>query len=545
MPNTIWRRRSLTAYAAMCAAAALIGTVAGCGGSTSSGGAADSVLTISTGQSSTFVANYNPFSPNAEDAAKGMIYEPLFFYDTAKAGDVQPWLGTSFAWSSGGKTLSVQLRHGVTWSDGKPFTSADVAFTFNLALQDSALNENALPLASVATDGTYGVTINFSTPAYADAYTTLGKTYILPRHIWQSVSDKATWLDPTPVGTGAYLVWKTTDETLQLTANPHYYRSGMPHFKTVRFLAFTSNASSDAALESGEVDWGGNFIPDIQKAYLGRDKGYAVSNIPVATGFLEPNLRTGPTAQLAVRQAISAALDRSYISNTVYNGYAPATNTAGLVDPAFNAVAGSAVKPFPAASSAAAKAILTQSGITTPVTITCGVIAGYTDYVSDLQIIKQELAPAGINLTIDAQSQAAWVADRSTGQFQMLIDSAGLTPSPYYYYYEALSSKVAPPIGQNDSVGNYGRYGNPTVDALLTDIASSPDELSKTDDFGQIEQIYAHDLPYIPLFGQQDEIEFNGNNVAGYPTTANPYAAAAVYVFPDLGWVAMHLRPLG
>jgi peptide/nickel transport system substrate-binding protein len=542
MPDRKWRRRSL----AVCATVALVGTVAGCGGSADSGGGgADSVLTISTGQSGTFVANYNPYSPNAEDAAKGMVYEPLFFYDTAKAGAVEPWLGTSFAWSNGGRTLTVQLRHGVVWSDGQPFTSADVAFTFDLALHDTALNQNALPLSDVTTNGTYGVTINFSTAAYSDAYSALGKTYILPRHIWQSVSDKATWLDPTPVGTGAYLVSKTSNETLQLTANPHYYLPGMPHFKTVRFLAFTSNTSSDAALESGEVDWGGNFIPDIQKAYLGRNKGYAVSNIALATGFLEPNLRTGPTAQLAVRQAISAALDRSYLSNTVYNGYAPATNTAGLVEPAFGSVAGPAVKPFSAPSSAAAKAILTQAGIATPVDITCGVIAGYTDYVSDLQIIKQELAPAGINLTIDAQSQAAWVADRSTGQFQMLMDSAGLTPSPYYYYYEALSSKVAPPIGQNDSVGNYGRYDNPTVDALLADIASSPNELSKKDDFAQIEQIYAHDLPYIPLFGQQDEIEFNGNNVTGYPTTANPYAAAAVYVFPDLGWVAMHLRPLG
>jgi peptide/nickel transport system substrate-binding protein len=106
-----------------------------------------------------------------------------------------------------------------------------------------------------------------------------------------------------------------------------------------------------------------------------------------------------------------------------------------------------------------------------------------------------------------------------------------------------LDSKVATPLGQNDSVGNFGRYSNPAVDSLLNTIAASPNELSDTQDFAQIEQIFAAQLPDIPLFEQQDEIEFNGNNVTGYPTLSNPYAAAAVYISPDLGWVADRLAP--
>jgi peptide/nickel transport system substrate-binding protein len=66
-----------------------------------------------------------------------------------------------------------------------------------------------------------------------------------------------------------------------------------------------------------------------------------------------------------------------------------------------------------------------------------------------------------------------------------------------------------------------------------------------TQDFYQIEQIFAAQLPDIPLFEQQDEIEFNGNNVTGYPTLSNPYAAPAVYISPDLGWVADRLAPAG
>ena len=58
-----------------------------------------------------------------------------------------------------------------------------------------------------------------------------------------------------------------------------------------------------------------------------------VSDIPLGTTFLVPNMATGPTTKLAVRQAISAAINRSYISDTVYNGYAPASNPEALITP--------------------------------------------------------------------------------------------------------------------------------------------------------------------------------------------------------------------
>jgi peptide/nickel transport system substrate-binding protein len=541
-----WRVPTVSTAAAFLAVA----TLAACGssgGSNNSGGSPGSgpsgVLTVTTGAAGDFANNFNQFSPNAEDPSRGMIYEPLFFYDTAKAGSVTPWLGTGYAWSNDGKTLTVQLRHGVKWSDGKPFTAADVAYTFNLAAQNTALNENALPLANATTSGTYTAVINFTTPAYTDGFAALGKTYILPQHIWQSIPDKSTYLNSNPVGTGAYEVSKVSGQVMELTANPHYYLPGLPKFKTIRFLAYTGNTTSDAAIEQGQLDWAGSFIPNIKNTYLAKNPKFTVVNIPLSTAFLVPNMAKGPTTTLAVRQAISDALDRSYISNTVYDGYAPPSNPAALLTPNFSAVASSQVGTFPAADVAQAKTTLAKAGIKTPLNLTVKVVTGYTDYISDLQIIQSELKPAGINLTIDSEAYSAFTADQSTGNFQLLIDNFGYVPSPWYYYYEMLYSKIATPLGQNDTVGNFGRYSNPQVDSLLNAIAASPDEMSETQDFAQIEQIFAAQLPDIPLFEQQDEIEFNGNNVTGYPTTSNPYAAAAVYISPDLGWVADRLAP--
>ena len=346
MSSRPWRARMIGTPAAIAAAMLLAacgssgGTTAGSGSSSpsASSNSSSSLLTITTGAAGTFQDDFNPYSPNVEDPTNGMIYETLFFYDTAKAGVVDPWLGTSYAWSDGGKTLTVQLRHGVKWTDGKPFTSADVAYTFNLALKNAALNKFALPLKSVTTSGPYTVAINFKQSAYTDAYYALGRVDILPQHIWQSVKDPTTFLNSHPVGTGAFELSKFSGQVFTLTANPHYYMPGLPHFKTIRFLAFSGNTTSDAAIESGEVDWAGSFIPNIKQTYLAKNPKFVVSDIPLSTAFLVPNLVSGPTSKLAVRQAISAAVNRTSISNTVYNGYAPPTNPEALITPNYNSV---------------------------------------------------------------------------------------------------------------------------------------------------------------------------------------------------------------
>jgi peptide/nickel transport system substrate-binding protein len=540
-----WRVLSASIAASLAAMGLLAACSSGSGGGSPASSGQSGVLTVTTGSAGVFADNFNMFSPNAEDPTNGMIYEPLFFYDTAKSGSVQPWLGTSFAWSNGGKTVTVQLRRNVQWTDGKPFTSTDVVYTFDLAIKNKAVNKFGLPLASVKADGQYAVTINFATPAYSDAYYALGRVEILPQHIWQSISDPTTTLNEHPVGTGPYELSSISGETMTFTANPHYYFPGLPKFKTIRFLSYNSNTSSDAAIENGTIDWAGSYIPDIQKLYLAKNPKYAVSDIPLSTAFLVPNLATGPTANLAVRQAISDALNRSYISNTVYNGYASPTNPEALILPNYKAqlspsLAGAS---FGSPNAALAKSTLQRAGVKIPLSLTVDMVSGYTDYLSDLQIIQQELKPAGINLTINQPVYSAFIADQSTGNFQLLMDNFGYTPDPYSYYYSLLDSSVAPPIGQSDSVGDYNRYRNPHVDALLNQIAATNDPATQNQDFYQIEQTFASQLPDIPLFNQQDEIEFNGNVVSNYPTLQNAYGAPAVYIQPDIGWIAARLEP--
>jgi peptide/nickel transport system substrate-binding protein len=544
------------------ALAGLLGaSVAGCAGSSGSGGsAAGGVVTVSTGAATSFQADFNPFSPNDNVATNGMIYEPLYYFDTVDSSKVSPWLATSYTWSDGGRTLAFQLRHGVKWTDGQPFTAADVAFTFQKMISEpTPYNEYDLPITGAKATGDYGVTLTFSKAVYSDLYYIAGKVDILPEHVWKSVTNPTTWQNSTPVGTGAFKVASVTPQVLTMTANPHYYEAGYPKIKTVRFLSYSGNTASNAAIEDGQLDWAGNYIPNIKTGYLDKNPKFQLVNIPLSVADFVPNLKTGPTASLAVRQAISDALGRTFISQSVYDGEAPATNPEALLTPNFSSVVDSslpAALPGTANISAVATVLknagykMGSDGIYNdpsgaPLKVAIQVISGYTDYVQDVQIAQQQLKQAGIDLVVDSESYQQFTSNQDSGNFQLLIDNFGYTPSAYAYYYDLLDSTLAPKAGVADTIGNYGGYDNAQVDADLSTIAGTLDTATQNTAFSDIEKRVVADLPVIPLFEQQNEQEFNGGAVTGYPTKADPYASAAIYMQPDIGWVMMRLAPVG
>jgi peptide/nickel transport system substrate-binding protein len=553
MARRISIRRSGVWAAALLAGSLLAASCSSSGGGTSAAGSGSSngTLTIAFGNNTPFADDFNPFSPTSNLESQGLIYEPLWFFDMADASQSHPWLATKYAWSNGGKTLTVDLRHNVKWSDGKPFTSADVAFTFNLIKKNASLNQNALPLAGATTAGPYVAKINFTQPSYTDINYIAGTTYIVPQHLWQNVSNPSTYQNGKPVGTGAYIESSVSGQSMTFKANPHYYQPGLPKIKTLRYLYFSGNNSIDLAIENGQVGWGGAFIPNIKQTYESKSPNYHVISIPAAIINIVPNMVSGPTTSLPVREAISDAINRKFIGQSVYDGLVAQINQTGLVQPLYQSVTDpSLAQPFPY-SVAKAKQLLQSAGYTMgsngyfqkngqELTITCQVPSGYTDYVSVLQIVEQEMKAAGIHLVVDAESLSQYSSNRANGNFQLLIEYYGFTPSPYVYYKNLLDSQGIPKIGQLDAAGDYGRYSNPTVNQLFTQIAATPNVIAAKSQFYKIESIVTKDLPIIPVSDQQGDTEFNGNVVSGYPTLTNPYAED-VPIAPDYAWVTPRL----
>src|SRR5260370_9603106 len=135
---------------------------------------------------------------------RGLIYEPLIELNLAPAPKFYPWVATSYAWSNGGKQITVTIRSGVKWNNGTAFTPADVAFTYNMIKKNTAINLGGLAISNVSTSGNK-VTLTFPSAQYTNLEQIAG-VGIVPASVWSKVSNPATFTDPNPVGTGPFVL---------------------------------------------------------------------------------------------------------------------------------------------------------------------------------------------------------------------------------------------------------------------------------------------------------------------------------------------------
>jgi len=96
-------------------------------------------VTLVANEAGDLVRNFNPFSGNVITGTPGLIYETLLFFNRAD-DTAHPWLASSYEFSTDATQLTFHLRNDVKWSDGQPFTSADVKFTLDELIKYSDLD---------------------------------------------------------------------------------------------------------------------------------------------------------------------------------------------------------------------------------------------------------------------------------------------------------------------------------------------------------------------------------------------------------------------
>ena len=104
----------------------------------------------------------------------------------------------------------------------------------------------------------------------------------------------------------------------------------------MQFPTYASANTALSALQTNQLHWAGNFIPGVQQVFVNGHSNHHVWFAPVQTNSLEPNLTKFPTNQLAVRKAISLAIDRTALSKQAEGGLEPpVSNASGLMLPIF------------------------------------------------------------------------------------------------------------------------------------------------------------------------------------------------------------------
>jgi peptide/nickel transport system substrate-binding protein len=559
--------RRLIKYGVVIASCCL--AAAACSSSSSSGGSgsgskgtstATGVLTIDNESGGNWTCDFNPFNLSDISFSLGNVYEPLVFVDTLNDAKTTPWLATSYAWSNGNKTLTFTIRKGVKFTNGDPLTAADVAYTFNLLKQNKTLDINAVwsVLTSVSQQGSDQVVMQFKAPAVTYFYYIADQIGIVDQKVWSKISDPTKYPDTNPIGTGPYEVSSKTctPENIKYTANPNYWIKGEPKVGTVNYPAFLTNDTANTYLAAGNAQWGSQFIPDIN-TFLKAQPAIKWWFPPVANVSMFINLTNPLLKNLAVRQAMAYAIDRSKASKIGEYGEEPPSNQTGIVTPTFSswldtsqaATFGNdyAYNPKKAISilekagfKKGSNGIFAKNGQQLSFSIINN--GGFSDWVNAVNVIAADLKAVGISVTPQDLSQTTYEDKLFAGQFQLGYGAETGGPSPYFELRQWLYSANSAPIG-TPAGSNFERFSDQAVDNLINEYPTTTSPAEQQSIVDQLEKVMLADVPVIPVTEAVDWFQYDTSKFSGWPTPTDPYAQPAAYNYPDWGQVMLHLTP--
>ena len=556
----------LTRSRAVAAAAVLALGLAGCTGSDGAGkpGAkGDSSITVFNGANGAIVENWNPFIPNFLQPTSGAIHEALFWYNMATDAPPQPMLGTAYQWNADGTELTITTREGVTWTDGKPFSAKDVAFTFDLIRRNKAINATNLQIKSAVAKDDKTAVLTFGVKTFTDEAAIIGHTPIVPEHIWSKIGDPSKTINPNPVGTGPYKLKTFSAQSYVLEKNPAYWQPGKPQIQNVRFISLATADAASAALTAGQVDWMTSFLPGLDQLLKNHKELTYVNTPAMTTAILTCSNAalgcTGPQTEVAVRQAIYHALNRDQLNKLAGGGFAGAASPTMLLperdkkwiaDPAQATIPGTADVAKANQILDAAGWVKGGDGIRAKggqrLSMTIQTVTGWSDYISLNDAMAQQFKEAGIELKPSQMSWNEWSNNQVQGKYQLSLDSIGLgaNSNPYHTYQPRYSSATTAKVGEAArNSGNFARYDNPVVDEAVQVAAGTNDEAVQKEQYTIIQREIVRDLPYIPVYVNSLLTEFNTSRATGWPTNEDKYALPASWKIWDNGIVLANLKP--
>ncbi len=280
--------------------------------------------------------NLNPaiIASNGVFFVASKVVEPLAEASYTGKDGLEPRLATSWQGSADGKSISFGLRQGVSWHDGKPFTSGDVAFSA-MEVWKKLQNLGRVvfrDLETVETPDAHTAVLRFAAPTppslIRNALPAL--TAVLPKHVFAGTDIMKNPANMKLVGTGPFTFaeYKPGEYTL-LKRNPSYWGKDQPLLDEILFKTLPDRAAAANALEAEDIHLAAfSAVPLTDLARIGKVPGIKV----YANGYegltyqlvVEINHRRKELADLRVRQAIAHAIDRDFVVKTIFLGYAKA-----------------------------------------------------------------------------------------------------------------------------------------------------------------------------------------------------------------------------
>ncbi|RXT04297.1 ABC transporter substrate-binding protein [Ammoniphilus sp. CFH 90114] len=440
----------------------------------------------------------------------GLIYDGLTKMDPEF--NVIPNLATKWEFSEDGKTLTFHLQPGVKFHNGREMTSEDVKYSFERILNPdtgSTVKSFFASIEAIETPDANTVVFKLTNPDSAIvANTSSAQVAIVPKE----VAD----LNTEAVGTGPFMMEKMeSGQYVQLKKNPNYFKDGLPKADGIKFTIMKDEAQRTAAIRSGKIDIAS--VNADTAMLLEKTPALKIESYQSAEyGYLGINTAKKPFDNPKVRQAISYAVNRDEIVQTVWKGQAELT---GPISPAQKswAVDTSSFASYKH-DVAKAKELLKEAGLADGFKTTLYTASTYPDMIESAQVIQQQLKAIGIDAQINQLEWAAYIEMWKSKDTDLLVgrNTSGTDPDRSMRFFFSTTGSA-----------NVWNYSNPAYDEIVQKALETTDPAGRKELYNQAQQMLVEDAPNLFLASPKNFYAVS-EQVDGFVPTAAGEAFAIV-----------------
>lgn len=512
-------RRTFVGGTGLVAAGLFASTLVGCG---SDGGASGSGAGDGSYKDTLIIAAYgdqdtlDPQVNVTNDKVLRLLYSGLIKVNND--GEFEGDLAESWESSEDGLTWTFKLRPDVKFASGKELTSADVVATFNRLINpDHPLrySDTVFFIDSVEAPDDETVVMHMNSTYGCVEDTLAMQCCFILNEDYINEYGYDIGIDPATIdGTGPYKVtsWDA-EEQMTFEQNPNWYL-GEPGTPNIIMRVIPEASSRAMAIENGEVDAldrpavdDVSRIREIEGMTIVAQPGYGLQ------GFQFNCSDRSVCQDVNVRKAISAAIDREAIVNSLF-GDIEETATAGPLVPQNRGYVDLGV---PEQDYEAAKQYLEEAGYPDGLEISIMTYAGYNKGVELAEAIKDQLSEVGINATIETVDDATFNASLNglaPDQFNwdmFIMGFGGFSLDP-----DASLRRICVTSSDGLNTNNYGWYSNATVDQLLNDAIVSVDQEERMKMYEEAQKIIYTEDPFAVYLNLRNSLYVTTDAVEGF-----------------------------
>ena len=411
-----------------------------------------------------------------------LIYERLVSMDSEMK--LVPALAEKWDVSEDGKTITFNLRKDVKFHNGRELTSEDVKYSFERILNPETGSTVASYFASVnaiETPDESTVVFKLNTPDAAFlTNTTASSASIVPKEVKDLVTEA--------VGTGPFMLDEMkSGQYVTLKKNPDYSHKDTIKYDSIRFNIMKDESQRTAAIRSGKVDIAA--VSADTATLLEKTKNVEVKSYQsMEYSYLGINVAKEPFNNVKVRQAISYAVDRQEIIDSVWKGEASLT---GPISPAMDQWAIDVTKePSYKVDQEQAKLLLEEAGYADGFDTVIYTASTYPDMIDSAQVIQEQLKAIGINAEIKQLEWGAYIDMWKSKDTDMLVgrNTSGTDPDRSTRYFFSTEGSA-----------NVWNYSNPAFDATVQKAIETIDETERKSLYEQAQKQLIEENPNLFL----------------------------------------------